>query len=350
MDGRAWFRSSDQGQDSFDACAANPVTAAVAGTTGARMRNGDVAGIAWLSSRPEYLPPLSGWEARDALCGVACLLLGVGAEGAGRLARLARSGWFAGLEPRAEDLAASGGAPTGSWAMPVADDSWRVAAEAERFFASASLPSAWLATVAASREAGPAERSATLGLVRALRARRDPRGRQLSVVVTVEAAPSLAADAFVWQLLDASAFVVRGDAGTEAAGGHLHHFPLRATMKPRSGRLICVDLADYLYTWRPGRVSDLHVLPFARGDAELALRGLPFLTRDGGVRALNLGFHLGSSAPAGILAEIDRFATRCCELLLAPDGDAVFTDTDRMDGADGSVDLLVIHETTTMSR
>lgn len=346
MDGCAWVRSSDQGQDSLDAAGADPVTVAAAGATGPLTEKGAMADVAWLSSRPEHWPSLSGGQARDALCGVACLLFGVGPKGAGWLARLARSGWFAGLEPRAEDLANSSDAPTGSWAMPVGDDSGRVAAEAESFFASAPLPSAWLAAVAVPCGAGLAERSATLGLVRALRARRDPLGRRLGVVVTVEAGPSVAIDAFVWWLLDTGAFVVRGDAGTEAARDHLHHVPLRAATNPRRGRLICVDLADYLYTWRPGRVADLHVLPFARGDAERALRGLSFLARDGcGVRALNLDFHLDPCALAGSdspLAEIDRFATRCCELFLAPDGDAVLTDTDRLDGAGGSVDVLVI--------
>ena len=115
---------------------------------------------------------------------------------------------------------------------------------------------------------------------------------------------------------------------------------------PRRGRLICVDFADYLYTWRPGRMADLHVLPFARRRCRARpCAGLSFLTWRDGVRALNLGFHLKPCAPpdsGSSLAEIDRFATRCCELLLEPNGDAVFTDTDRLDGADGSVDLLVI--------
>jgi len=95
---------------------------------------------------------------------------------------------------------------------------------------------------------------AFVGLVGALRARRDPRGRKLTVAVTAKTASA----ALVHRLLDLGAFVIR--AGSGAAGHHLHHFPLRAAIVPRAGRLICVDLADYLRTWRPGRVATLNVL------------------------------------------------------------------------------------------
>ncbi len=54
----------------------------------------EIPGTAELSL---FLPTI---EASAAHCGVACLLFGVGAGGAGWLTRLARSGWFAGLEPR----------------------------------------------------------------------------------------------------------------------------------------------------------------------------------------------------------------------------------------------------------
>lgn len=352
MDGQALLGSRDRKLVSLDVVGdALPSTMAADGVT--RMGTGAVLGAAWLSCRPEYWPPRAAEEGLGARPGIACLLFGVGAGGAGWLARLACSAWFAGLEPRAEDIAAAGGIPAGSWAVPAAGtvaDGGRVAAEAEAFFASAPLPRAWLAAVAVSRGAGPTERSAALGLVGTLRARRDPLGRRLSVVVTVEAATTrsvggAAAGAFVRRLLDLGAFVVHGGGGpgTAAAGGdHLHHFPLRAAVMPRRGRLICTDLADHLYTWRPGRVGDLHVVPFARGDADRALRGLAPPLAGGGARALDLGFHLDPGEPGMTLAGIDRFAIRCCELLLASDGDAVFTDTDRLDGAGGSVDLLVV--------
>lgn len=64
----------------------------------------------------------------------------------------------------------------------------------------------------------------------------------------------------------------------------------------------------------------------------------------GGIRALNLGFHLDLDAPGNPLVEIDRLATHCRELLLEPEGDMVFTNTDRLDGRTGSTDLLVGHE------
>ena len=164
------------------------------------------------------------------------------------------------------------------------------------------------------------------------------------MVVTVEDASGAAQNAvFVRRLLDCGAFVVRGSADPGAEGGdHLHHFPLRAVVIPRRGRLVCVDLADYLLTWRPGRAADLHVLSSDLDAAEQALRALQVPGRhSGGMRALNLGFQ---PAPGQKLSEIDRFASRCCELLLAPDGDAVFTDTDRLDDRTGLVDLLVVHD------
>ena len=49
------------------------------------------------------------------MLGVAWLLFGAGVGGAGWLARLARSAWFAGLEPQAKDLAIAGGLPSGGW-------------------------------------------------------------------------------------------------------------------------------------------------------------------------------------------------------------------------------------------
>ena len=95
--------------------------------------------------------------------------------------------------------------------------------------------------------------------------------------------------------------------------------------------------------WRPGRAADLHVLSSDLGAAGQALRTLPLPGKGNeGVRALNLGFQPG---PGQRLSEIDRFASQCCELLLAPDGDAVFTDTDRLDSQTGLVDLLAVHDT-----
>lgn len=299
-------------------------------------------GITWLSSRLQYWSARGGREPSglrepEPLRGVGCLLFEFGAGDAGWLGRLARSIWFAGLEPRAEDLAPND-VPHGSWTAPAEDDG-RVAAAARSFFASAALPDAWYAAVAVPPEASPAGLPAALGLVSALRERRDPLGRRLTVVVTVEAVRSLA-DAFVQLLLDQGAFLVR--AGLGAAGDHLHHFPLRAPVTPRRGQLAGVDLADFLHTWRPGRLADLHVIPSGFDQAAQALCQIP--TPAGGIRALNLGFHLDLDAPGNPLVEIDQFATHCREFLLGPKGDMVFTSRDRLDGKTGSADLLVVHE------
>ncbi len=342
MDGYARANSSNPGQAPLDA---GHSLIATTPTDRAAGHGTDVAAsVTWLSARPEYWPPP---ENGAPVQGVACLLFGIGVGGAGWLARLAHSDWFAGLEPRAEDLAVAGGVARDGWASGASGDEGHLAAAAEAFFASAPLPSAWYATVAIPCGAGPAEQSAALGLVGALTKRRDPLGRPITVVVTVKVVQGGAQDgAFTRRLLDRGAFVIRGGADPGAAGGdHLHHFPLRAVMIPRRGRLVCVDLADYLLTWRPGRAADLHVLSSDLDVAEPALHTLPPCGRGGeGMRALNLGFHLAPDAPGPSLSEIDCFASRCCELLLPPDGDAVFTDTHRLDGRTGSVDLLVIHD------
>ena len=343
MDGYARSKSSYQGQASLDA--GHCPVATTPADTDAGSRADKAASITWLSARPEYWPPLPGNGAPT--WGVACLLFGIGVGGAGWLARLARSDWFAGLEPRAEDLAVAGGSARGSWATGSSGDAGgHLATAAEAFFASAPLPSAWYATIAVPCGAEPAEQSAALGLVGALTTRRDPMGRPITVVVTVEAVPGVVGDAaFTRQLLDRGAFVIRSgaDPGT-GDGDHLHHFPLRAVMIPRRGRLVCVDLADYLYTWRPGRAADLHVLSSDLDVAEQALHALPLRCRGGaGGRALNLGFQPN---PGQSLSEIDRFVSRCCELALPPNGDAVFTDTDRLDDRIGLVDLLVIRDAT----
>ena len=283
--------------------------------------------------------------AREELRGVGCLLFGIGRGGVGWLEHLVSSGWFAGLEPYARDLAVAGGLASGSWAMPVGGEEGQLITAAEIFFTSAPLPSAWYAAVAIPRRAAQEEWSAALGLIGALRERSDPLGRRLTVVATIDAAPDLASAAFVRRLLDHGAFVVRADPeAPSASGDHLHHFPLRAAVAPRQSRLICVDLADYLHTWRPGSVAHLHVIPFAWGDAELAIGELPLPRVGGSARALNIGFHLDPCAKGKPLAEIDRFATRCRKLFLQPEGDMVFTNTDRLDGKMSSADLLLIHD------
>lgn len=112
-------------------------------------------------------------------------------------------------------------------------------------------------------------------------------------------------------------------------------------MPSRAGRLICVDFADFLAMWRPGRAADLYAIPLARGFAcgsKQALRELPSLF-SGGACGITLGFHVH---PRTTLASIDRFASWCRELLPTLTEDFLSTDTDRFDGKTGSSDVLVV--------
>jgi len=310
------------------------------------------ASVAWISARPEYWPPIDGSGTLDILddpeprLGVACLVFGVGAGGAKWIDRLERSDWFAGLEPRPEDLAVAGGVPGGCWTVPVgsAGHRGRIDAELEAFVAQVGFPNAPLATVAVPREARPGDLVAALALVSALRQRRDARGCRVAVIVTIEAAGSPGVSALVRGLLGRGAFVVQ--AGLGVSGDHIHHFPLRAVMLPRRGRrLVCVDLADHLACWTPGSTAHLHALPSGFDEAARVLSCLPVPgdANSSQVRALNLHVHYNLDAPGNFLTELDQLATHCRGLFLGPDGDMVFTTADRLDGVTGSADLLVIH-------
>ena len=305
--------------------------------------------ISWISARPDYWPLPDGTGAPpslivpDSVLGVMCLIFGVGAGGADWIAHLARSAWFAGLEPRMEDMLGAGGASTGCWTISdgSAGRGRETAAMAEACFAQAPLPDAPLAMVAVPRGAEPSELAAVLGLVGALRERRGVSGCRMAVVVTVEAGASCADSAFERGLLDRGAFVVR--AGMGATGDHLHHFPLRAAVIPRTGRLVCVDLADYLACWRPGAMADLHVIPCSFDEAALALGTLLTAAEGSSVSALNLHLHLDLDAPGNHLVELDQLATCCREFFLGPEDGMVFTTADRLDGVTGLADLLVVH-------
>lgn len=308
--------------------------------------------IRWIAARSEYWPSagrntaLSGSNNPDPWFGVMCLAFGIGAAGADWIVRLRRSEWFAGLEPRSEDLAVAGGVSAERWNAPVGSTGSKgpIAAEVEGFVARARFPNAPLVTIAVLQGAKTDDLAVALGLVSALRKRRDARGCRTAVIVTVEAGMLPDANRFVHGLLDRGAFVVQ--AGLGASGDHLHHFPLRATITPRKGRLVCVDLADHLACWRPGSAADLHVIPSGFDEAARVLSQLPVPVDAGvsGTRALNLHLHPDRDARRDLLVEIDRLATHCRGLFLAPDGEMVFTTADRMDGVTGSADLLVIHE------
>lgn len=318
----------------------------------AELRVAEQASVAWISARPEYWPSIDGDgtpqipDGSEPGLGVACLVFGVGAGGAEWIDRLKRSEWFAGLEPRPEDLAIAGGVPDGCWTVPVgsARHRGRIDAELEAFVAQMGFPNAPLATVAVPSEARPGDLAAALALVSALRQRRNARGCRTAVIVTIEAAGSPGVSALVRGLLGRGAFVVQ--AGLGVSGDHIHHFPLRAVMLPRRGRrLVCVDLADHLACWTPGTTADLHVLPSGFDEAARVLSRLPALghATSSQVRALNLHAHYDLDAPGNFLAELDQLATHCCGLFLGPEGDMVFTTADRLDGVTGSADLLVIH-------
>jgi hypothetical protein len=214
-----------------------------------------------------------------------------------------------------------------------------VGSAAKTFFMSAPLPAAWFASVAIPRGLGADLQAVAVGLVAALRERTDPNGRKLTVVATIESAE----DMFIRRLLGRGAFVVRGapDAGS-GGGERLHHFPSRAVITPRRGRLISIDSGDLLSTWRPGWVGELHVLPFTFGEGATASR--EHLIPHVGItpRGLNVLFHLDLHPPGSPLAEIDRFATRCEDELMLGEGVVIFTDTDRVDEPRDSIDLLII--------
>ncbi len=169
------------------------------------LRVAEQASVAWISARPEYWPPIDEGRPPEILdgpesgLGVACLVFGVGASGAGWVGRLERSDWFAGLEPRPDDLAVAGGVPAGCWTVPAgsAGPRSRIDGEIEDFVAEARFPNAPLATIAVPRGAESGDLVAALALVSALRRRRGAGGCRVAVTVTVEAGRSPAASGFV---------------------------------------------------------------------------------------------------------------------------------------------------------
>ena len=317
MDRRAWFRSDDGVQVSSREDDYEPAP---------------LPGVTWLTIRPEYVRPRK--DNQPALHGVFWLLFGIGKHGAAWLDRLGQSAWFAGLEPQPEDLD-HGSHARGYWAMPTLGDiahECDLATETEIFVVNARLPQAWCAAIAVSPRIGPAEIAMTLGLVEALQARRDPLGRRLTVVVTMENAGPLS-EVLTRQLCDRGAFVIRGSA--EASGDHLHHYPLRATINQREGRVICVDLGDLLLTWRPGRNAVLHTISC---DLEVE-PGSPGC-------AINILFDFDWDGPGFSLEEIDRLSGELCERWVTNDGDVVYTTANRLNERTRWIDLLVIEEAT----
>ncbi len=135
------------------------------------------------------------------------------------------------------------------------------------------------------------------------------------------------------------AFVIEGNAGIPA--WHLHHFPLRAAIPPRAGRVICADLADHLVTWLPDRRSRLHSVP---READAAERHLRRAMGTGGFEAATLlNLHrLQCGRQPGRLAGLDALAGRMAGLFDALPAGWVFTAAEPMDEPGKRADLLLL--------
>ncbi len=293
--------------------------------------------VAWLAIRPGYRSG-PGWReaqgdmgvlnpgtGRD---GVAVLVFGIGAAGTLWVDRLARSAWFSGLAPDKADLHAAGSTATrGSWSIPSATDiPWL-----EQPVAMTGLPSVPLATVAIGEGISQPDEICAVALVHALRARRCHRRCRTAVVVTLDLTSQPATRIRLAKALrEAGAFVI--EPADTAKGLHLHHFPLRAAIMPRSGwRLVCTDLADHLACWPPGSWARLYRL---KEDTPLRLP-----TPCAAVRFHILHWHADLDR-AGLLY-LDRQSSRCRRRW--GDANMVFTTAETMDGSVGSFDLLLVH-------
>ena len=131
--------------------------------------------------------------------------------------------------------------------------------------------------------------------------------------------------------------------GSGPGDDHLHHLPLRSAIYPRQGRLVCVDLADYLACWKPGTSAELHVLSLTPDYGHGAVDLLP--RRDDRTLALSIDMHWDPAAAGNELLELDRLAAHCRERFLPDDGKFLFTTSDRLHGETGTVDIVVITQT-----
>ena len=86
---------------------------------------------------------------------------------------------------------------------------------------------------------------------------------------------------------------------------------MRAPVQPRRGRLVCVDFADWLLTWRPGRVADLHAIPSACDDAVRVLRRVPVPA--GPAAAVGAPSHRGMRM-TGLTTSPDPLSARACSI------------------------------------
>ena len=289
-------------------------------------------GISWIAARAfneaawGTLP--ESWNAPD-LSGIGGLLFAVGSEAEAWFGHLVASTWFSSYVPRADDLG-PGEVKGGRLSVPPVGRRG-----AGSLYLPTALPVAYWAAVALPRDLGPTGRDGALGVVEALRRRRDPGGGALRVVVTLE--DGAGDEAFAARLAKLGAFVVRPGPGVPSS--HLHHLPARILLHHR--RFICIDLVDTLLLWQPGREATLHCMPADPSGAARALDAIP--VPQGGALGIDLQFHHDlDHLPDGVLFNIDQVANDCTERLLRPDGDSLVTTASRLDGRTGTVDLLVI--------
>ncbi|GEM_PF-4475371 len=300
--------------------------------------------ITWLSLRPEYWSPprpsvpitVGKLDIRipGPIRGIACIAFAIGTSGGAWLDRLSASQWFSGLEPQPHDIERDDLAVTGR--LLVRDEDLRnpigIGAMLERI----TWPVVPIAAIAVPQALRLSDQIATLGLVSELRARHDGHGCRVAVVVTLG---SLSGDdAFVSELLKRGVFVVRSGSGP--GDDHLHHLPLRSAIYPRHGRLVCVDLADYLACWKPGTSAELHVLSLTPDYGHAAVDLLS--QREDRTLALSIDMHWDPAAAGNELLELDWLAAHCRQRFLPENGRFLFTTSDRLHGETGTVDIVVI--------
>ena len=255
----------------------------------------EMATAHWLGLRPQYVVP-----GLTPLYGICAVAVGLGRDGGAWLARLAQSSWFAGLELNAADLRAVGATASGG--------TWDATATTDAFLP----PQAPLITLAVDNPA-LVDNAAAINLVCKLGAL----GRVFVTMPREDGAADIARS-----LQAAGAFIVLG--ATDIPLDHLHHFPLRAAIRPRYGQLAGVDLADILTTCRHGKSATL--LACQNLDAAAAI-----MARNSN-NAL-IGYWHAKPAEWDLL-QFDR----CFGTEPRPH---IYTTTERLDGVTGTVDLLM---------
>ena len=277
----------------------------------------------------KHPPPLTGTLSQ---------VFAVGPRGAEWLERVRRSAWYSALRPRAVDVGDRRMPQT--WWTKLKDGEQLVGQIAEPVADVDVIPDVPLATVAVMDGITAQEAEVTVALVRALTHGVRAGTRRPVVAVTV-GGDEVGRPELIATLERLGAFVIR-QAGTIEAD-HFHHFPVRAVTRPPGGQMVGVDAADYLDCWTPGRIADMHVIPFGSERTEECVLGIAVPEN---LAAVNLNIHIPVAGPGSTLAAIDRMATLCREALLGekPGLPMIFTTRERLDGMTDSADLLLIRE------